>query len=137
MTFLRKIGRRFMEVDPVAIGFVSALVLWGFGYEKMWARYKLEIDGDVIASRSFVPHPEKGNDGTEYFVRELDGRVTRHVTTGPMPVGTHVRKEWGHFDFEIDGRRVGGFPIVTYSIITNIALLGVFWGIFGWWLRRG
>lgn len=88
----------------------------------------MSIDGVIVASRD-VP-----STGTEYTVRRDDGSE-QVFWAGPtdaslprsMPVGTRIRKEPWHLDYERDGRRES-FPWIFYSSVLGIALSLLVWG---------
>jgi hypothetical protein len=109
-------------------------ILWGFGWNTVEERLRIEIDGIIVASRD-VPSAGAPRYATEYTVRFADGRervywagATDASLPRGMPVGTHIRKERWHLDYERDGR-TEGFPYIFYSITLGIALGSLVWGI--------
>jgi len=109
-------------------------ILWGFGWDTVGRRLQIEVSGIVVASRD-VPSTGAPRYATEYTIRGPDGNE-QVFWAGPtdgslprsMPVGTNIRKERWHLDFERDGRQEG-FPYIFYSIVLGIALYLVVWGI--------
>jgi hypothetical protein len=104
-------------------------ILWGFGWETVGRRLLMNVDGIIVASRA-VP-----SGGTKYIVRRADGSeqviwagASDASLPTSMPVGTRIRKEPWHLDYERDGRRES-FPWVFYSSVLGIALSLVVWGI--------
>jgi hypothetical protein len=118
--------------------FAMALwISWGFGYETVWARFATELNGVVISSRD-APSTGAPRYGSEYVVRDSDGHDHRYIA-GPadgslersLPVGTNIRKDWGHLDYEIDGKHVS-FPSYFYSATFGVALFCLLFGIIRW-----
>jgi hypothetical protein len=115
--------------SPASVLFmISAFwILWGFGFETVWQRFTLAVEGTVISSRD-VPSKSSGRYVTEYVIRGPDGGDQRYVA-GPtdgslernMPVGTRIRKERGQLGYQANGERID-FPTVFYSALFGIAL---------------
>jgi hypothetical protein len=117
---------------------VAAWILWGFGYDTVWQRLGLQLDGTVISSRD-DPATGAARYVTYYVVRTAEGHEQRYVA-GPtdsslersMPIGTRIHKEPGQLDYYVNGRRVG-FPTAIYGGILAFAALLVLAGSRGWW----
>jgi hypothetical protein len=125
------------RLDSSVLIFFGVFILWGFGWETVGDRLKSDVNGVVIASRD-VPSTGAPRYATEYTVRNADGKE-QVFWAGPtdgslprsMPMGTRIRRERWHLDYERDGQQVG-FPYVFYGLILAIGL-GVFAsGIFVW-----
>jgi hypothetical protein len=126
------------RMNPFAFLLLGFWSLWGFGFQSLGTRLTAEVEGVVIASRD-VPSTGAPRYGTEYTIRGPNGR-DRSYSAGPtygflprsMPVGTQIRKQRWHLDYERDGRTVNDFPIGFTSIVLGIALACVVWGIVLW-----
>jgi hypothetical protein len=57
------------SVNPQAAFFLipAFWIMWGFGYETVWARFSTEVDGTIISSRD-VPSTGAPRYTTEYVV---------------------------------------------------------------------
>ena len=103
-------------------------IVWGFGWNTVGGRLLMHIDGVIVARRTVPSATEyivRGNDGSEQVFRS---GATDASLPGTMPVGTRIRKQLWHLDYERDGRRES-FPWVFYSSVLGIALSLVVWGI--------
>ena len=127
--------------NPSVLIFLGIFILWGFGWETVGVRLRVEVDGVVIASRD-VPSTGAPRYATEYTVRNADGKeqvfwagATDGSLARSMPVGTRIRKERWRLDYERDGQQEG-FPYLFYGLILSIGL-GIFArGIFIWLSQR-
>src|SRR4029453_1988587 len=109
-------------------------ILWGFGWETVGRRLRTTVHGVIVASRD-VPSTGAPRYATEYTVRGADGKEqlfwagpTNGSLPRSMPVGTHIRKERWHLEYERDGRPQG-FPYIFYSSVLGVAVSLVVWGI--------
>ena len=147
---LSKIGAKHGECgmrsktspNPAVPLMFAMFILWGFGYETVGARLKTEVDGVVISSRD-IPSTGAPRYATEYTLRGPDGRETIYVAGATdaslprsMPVGTNLKKERWHLDYEKNGERVEDFGVFFYGSIIGIALACVVWS-FILWRRQG
>jgi hypothetical protein len=114
--------------------FFGLFILWGFGWDTVGRRLRVAVDGVIVASTD-VPATGAPRYATKYIVRGADG-VDQIFWAGPtdgslarsMPVGTRIRKERWHLDYERDGRGVG-FPYVVYGVTLTIGVSLVAWGL--------
>ena len=105
----------------------SLWILWGFGWDTVGRRLWTQVDGIVIASRD-VPSTGAPRYATQYVVRSHDGDK-QVFWAGPtdgsldrsMPVGTQIRKERWHLDYERDGQ-TEGFPVIFYGVMLSLAV---------------
>lgn len=113
----------------------GAFLIWGFGWNTVGRRLRLAIDG-VIVSTVDVPATGAPRYATEYTIRSADGKEQIYWA-GPtdgslprsMPVGTRIRKERWHLQYERNGR-MEGFPYAFYSAVLMSAAALVAWGSF-------
>ena len=100
-------------------------ILWGFGFETVWPWLSLDVNGVIVAS-SDIPSKGAPRYATQYTFRAADG-TEYSVWAGPtdgslprsMPVGTRIRKQRWHLEYERDGSRAE-FPYIFYGIILAI-----------------
>ena len=124
----------------VAIMF-GLFLIWGFGWDTVGRRLGVAVDGLIVASRD-VPATGAPRYATEYAIRTADGKE-QTLWAGPndgslprsMPVGTRIRKERWHLNYERDGR-TEGFPYVFYFVVLTIAASLVAWGLFNFRARN-
>jgi hypothetical protein len=123
--------------NPLVIGAWSLFMIWAFGINTRGLRLWAQFDGVVTTSRDIPPN-RGPRYSTEYTLRGPEGQET-HYTSGPtdaslprsMPVGTSLKKDRWHLDYERDGRRVDDFPLLPY-----MAILTLVFGCFGWSILR-
>jgi hypothetical protein len=109
-------------------------LMWGFGWDTVGRRLRLAVDGVIVATLD-VPATGAPRYATEYTIRIADG-TEQTLWAGPtdgslprsMPVGTRIRKERWHLNYERDGRTVE-FPYVFYCVVLTIAASLVVWGL--------
>jgi hypothetical protein len=117
-------------------------ILWGFGFQTLWARYTTEFEGVVVSSRD---NPSKGAPRytTEYVIRDASNHDTRYVA-GPtdaslersIPVGSRIEKKWGQLGYQLNDQW-RSFPIAFYSAIMGVAFFALFWAALVQWRTKG
>jgi hypothetical protein len=129
--FLKWYARRHRSLRRIRLLDIDA-------YETVGARLKTEVDGVVISSRD-VPSTGAPRYATEYTLRGPDGRETIYVAGATdaslprsLPVGTTLKKERWHLDYEKNGERVEDFGVFFYASIIGIALACVVWSFVLW-----
>ena len=103
-------------------------IIWGFGFDTVGRRLEIQFDGVVISSRD-IPKTRGPRYATEYTLRGPNGQNQIYVA-GPtdaslprsMPVGTYLKKDRWHLDYERNKQRVDDFPIFFYEAVLGIAL---------------
>jgi hypothetical protein len=129
---IAELQRRIQERPLILIAtLVAVWILWGFGYETVWARLTIEIDG-TIAARHEVH--ASGRRGTAYVVRTSDGGEREYVAgatdaslSRDMPIGTAIVKRKWHLSYLRDGIPIDDFPIYAYSGTFGLALVCLLW----------
>jgi hypothetical protein len=127
---------------PILLILSGLWVLWAFGWQTVFSRLWLELDGTVVAS---VDVPAKGAPryGTYYTVRSADGHDTQYVAGATdasldrsLPVGTKLRKRRWELGYSIDGRWAS-FPTYFYLPLLCAAVVALTAGILKWpaWRR--
>ena len=126
----------------VVIPLIAAIwILWGFGYQTLWQRLTIQLDGVIVSSRD-VPAKGAPRYATEYVVRDANGQEHRYIAGATdaslersMPAGTRIRKGWGRLGYEADGRWIE-FPVAAYSAMLGIAFACLFWAAHRLWTAR-
>jgi len=130
------IGNR--RINPFALLLLGTWLLWGFGVQALGRRLTAEVYGVVIASRE-TPSADAPRGITEYTIRGDDGQARSYIA-GPtygslprsMPIGTRIRKQRWHVEYERDGRLVNDFSLAFTAAILAIACGCVLWGVLSW-----
>src|SRR5258708_36933541 len=86
-----------------------------------------KVEGVVVSSRD-IPTTGAPRYATEYTLRGADGRESVY-TAGPtdaflprsMPIGTSIKKQRWHLDYERNGYRVDDFSIDFYALVIRRA----------------
>src|SRR3954462_14918439 len=88
----------------------ASFIIWGFGYQTVWQRLTIEIEGTIVSSRD-VPATGASRYATYYVVRNIAGQEQEYVAGATdaslkrsLPVGTHIHKEWGQLGYGIDSQ---------------------------------
>jgi hypothetical protein len=110
----------------------ALLILWGFGYQTVWQRLTIQIEGTIVSSRD-EPVTGAPRYVTYYVVRGTDGNDRAYVAGASdtslqrhMPVGAHIHKVWGELGYEVDGRWIA-FPLGFYGGF--LCLAGILLGL--------
>ena len=108
--------------------------LWGFGWETIGHRLLIQMDGTILASHD-VPSTGAPRYATEYRVRDDHGKeqvflagCTDASLPRSMPIGTRIRKQRWHLDYERNGARIVFIEKYFYTPILACALGMVIWG---------
>ena len=128
--------RRTAGPRPVALIAMALWIVWGFGYETVWQRLALELDGTVIARREIPQTWASHGPATAYVVRGADGRDHDYVSggndaspPGNIPVGTDIEKHKWELSYSLNGVRIEDFPTDFYSAWCGVALACVLWAV--------
>jgi hypothetical protein len=135
---INKASSNLRWVSPFLI---ASWIIWSFGYQTVWQRLTIQVEGTVI-SRSDVPETGAPRYATYYVIHGDDG-VDRAYVAGAtdaslarsLPVGSHIRKEWGELGYETNSRWIA-FPTIFYA--TALAGAGFLLILAGrlWWDDR-
>ena len=108
-------------------------IIWGFGYQTIWARLMTEIDGTVTVRQEVTT---SGRRGTIYTVRGAHGADREYVAgatdaslSREMPVGTVVVKRKWHLSYLRDDAPVNDFPTYAYSGTLGLAAACLLWAL--------
>lgn len=123
---------RRRAIVPIIFG---VFLIWSFGWDTVGRRLRLAVDG-VIVRAVDVPATGAPRYATEYTIRGAHGKEQIYWA-GPtdgslprsMPVGTRIRKERWHLEYERNAR-TEGFPYVFYSVVLMVAAGLLAWGLF-------
>ena len=128
--------RRTAGPRPAVLIAVALWIVWGFGYETVWQRLALELDGTVIARREIPQTWASHGPATAYVVRGADGRGHDYVSggndaslPGNIPIGTGIEKHKWALSYSLNGVRIDDFPIYFYSAWYGVALACVLWAV--------
>ena len=128
---------RLWVVPMIAAGWI----IWGFGYQTVWQRFTIQLEGVVTSSRdapatgapryvtNYLVHGEDGQDRT-YASGPTDGSLERSI-----PVGAHIRKQWGQLGYEVNGLWIA-FPVAFYSAAFGVAAFLALVAFGAWWRER-
>jgi len=124
--------------QSVVVALFALWIMWGFGFQTLWARYNTELEGVVVSSRDMPPNGGPRY-ATEYVVRDDRGHETHYVagaTDGSLersiPAGSRIEKKWGQLGYRLNGQW-RSFPIAFYSAIMGAAFFGLFWAALLQW----
>ena len=128
--------RRTAGPPPVVLIAVAIWIVWGFGYETVWQRLALELDGTVIVRREIPQTWASHGPATAYVVRGADGVDQVYVSgatdaslPGNIPIGTEIEKHKWALSYSLNGVRIDSFPTYFYSAWCGVALACVLWAV--------
>lgn len=129
---------RQQKAYPVVLLFFSLWILWGFGFETVGTRLRIQLNGAVFSSQD-IPPSRGPRYATEYVVRGPDGRRTSYIAGATdaslprsMPVGTYIQKQKWRFYWKKNGERVDDFPIPFYALTNGIGIGLLSWCLVLW-----
>jgi hypothetical protein len=113
--------------------FLGLWMLWGFGLQTLYGRLMIDVHGTIV---NVVNAPKVGESRyiSTYTIRSEDGRDTVYVA-GPtdrdlprnMPVGTKIKKNKWHLDFEKNGVTDTSFSKTFYFLFLIASVGMVVW----------
>jgi hypothetical protein len=128
--------------NPIVLLLFGLWIIWGFGFDTVGRRLEVQLDGVVTSSRD-IPTTRGPRFATEYTLRGPDGQDHIYVAgftdaslPRSMPVGTYLKKQRWHLDYERNRRHVDDFPIFFYQVMLGIALGCVVWSVILWHGQR-
>lgn len=110
-------------------------ILYGFGYQTVWNRLELDVQGTVISSTS-LPYVGAGRYVTNYVIHSENGTEFSY-TAGPtdasldrgLPVGTVFKKLRGSLGYWVNNQW-SAFPIAFYLVFLFGATTAVLCGAY-------
>lgn len=116
------------EVGYAVTSVFALWLLFGFGYETVWQRLVVGVDGTIIES---TDSPFKGAPrySTVYKLRTTDHQLVTYISGAndssllrSMVVGTYVHKKKWELGYQKDQEWVA-FPISFYLVVLGSAVL--------------
>lgn len=116
---------------PVILIITAIWIFWGFGYETVWQRLTIKLDGVVVARQAVST---AGRRGTIYVLRSPEGIDQEYIAgatdaslSRDIPVGTTIKKREWELSYEKNGVRITDFPTYAYSAMLGVAFACLFW----------
>ncbi len=126
---------------PIVLPLLALWALWAFGYQTVWKRYNIQVNGVVVSS---VDTPATGAPRyvTAYVIRGDDG-IDRPYTAGAsdasqqrsIPIGTRIDKKYGELGYWVGSHWVA-FPNGFYTVILVFALGALLSAAVTWWRKE-
>jgi hypothetical protein len=122
------------QPNPIMLSLFGLWILWGFGYQTLWARLMTNVEGTVVPARD-IPYPlAPARHGTEYVLLTAKGDTDRYVAGATdaslprnIPVGSYIKKRRWHLSYEQDTHRIYDFSIPFYVAILSAAVGVLVW----------
>jgi hypothetical protein len=119
------------KTHEASYAMLSVFALWllfGFGYETVWQRLVVDVDGTVVESKD-LPFKGAPRYSTVYKLRTMDNQLVAYVSEATdaslyrsMVVGTYVHKKKWELGYQKDQEWIA-FPISFYLVILGSAVL--------------
>jgi hypothetical protein len=119
---------------PIVLFALALWLFWGFGYQTVWRRLLMDVEGTVISARDVTSPLAPSRRGTEYVILSPAGRTIHYIAgatdaslSRDIPIGAHIKKQQWQLSYEQDGQRID-FPTPFYVVMLSIAVGIVVWG---------
>lgn len=123
------------EAAPGILLVFAIGIFWTVGYNGVWHRLRLDVEGTVTARRDFPQNKYTHGPTTRYTLKKADGTIREYTASRnepslprTIPVGVNVTKRKGEIFYALNGRRIDDFPLTTYVILLSFGtafLIGV------------
>jgi len=120
--WLREIAPGFVIV--VAIG-----IFWTFGYNGVWHRLQIDLEGKVTTRQDFPQTRYTHGPTTLYTLIKGDGTIREYTATATdpslprtIPIGAYVMKRKGELFYFLNGERIDDFPLTAYIVLLCVGL---------------
>jgi hypothetical protein len=119
MTFREKLR----ELAPGLLILIAIGIFWTFGYNGLWHRLRLDVEGQVTARQDFPQTRYTHGPQTVYSLQRNDGSTFEYVATRvdpslprTIPIGAYIAKREWDVSYLLNGERVDDFPIIAYVV---------------------
>jgi hypothetical protein len=117
------------EVAPGILLLLALVILPTLGYNGVWQRYQIDLQGTVTARQDFPPNKYTHGPTTRYTLKMGDGTIREYTATHSepslprtIPIGVTVTKRKGEMFYSLNGRRIDDFPLKTYVIGLGVGI---------------
>jgi hypothetical protein len=126
MTFRKKLR----ELAPGLLIVAAIGIFWTFGYNGLWHRLRLDVEGHVTARQDFPQTRYTHGPQTVYSLQRSDGSAFEYTATQvdpslprTIPIGAYIAKREWDVSYLLNGERVDDFPIIAYvaSLVVGLA----------------
>jgi len=119
----------FRQAAPGILIALALMILPTFGYNGVWQRYQIDLDGTVTARQDFPHNKYTHGPTTRYTLKMGDGSIREYTATThdpslprTIPVGVQVTKRKGELFYFLNGRRIDDFPLKSYVILLSFGI---------------
>jgi hypothetical protein len=119
----------FREAAPGILLIFAIGIFWTAGYNGVWYRARIDVEGTVTARKDFPPNKYTHGPTTRYTLKTGDGTIREYTATHAepslprtIPVGVSVTKRKGEMFYSLNGRRIDDFPLRTYVIVLGVGI---------------
>ena len=118
------------EAAPGILLVLALVILPTLGYNGVWQRYQIDLEGTVTARQDFPQNKYTHGPTTRYTLKMGDGTMREYTATTHdpslprnIPVGVHVAKRKGELFYFQNGRRIDDFPLKAYVIVLSFGIV--------------
>jgi hypothetical protein len=118
---------KLRELAPGIMIVAAIMIFWTFGYNGLWHRLRLDVEGKVTARRDFPQTRYTHGPQTVYTLQRSDGFIHEYTATQvdpslprTIPIGAYITKREWDMSYLLNGERVDDFPIVAYVVFLVI-----------------
>jgi hypothetical protein len=115
------LNEQFRQIAPWRLLLVALGMFWTFGYNGIWHRLGIDLEGKVTARQDFPQNEHTHGPTTLYTLQGSDGSIHEYTASRvdpslprTIPVGAYLIKRKGELSYRLNGARVDDFPLVAY-----------------------
>jgi hypothetical protein len=120
------------KIAPGMVIIVAIGIFWTFGYNGVWHRLQIDLEGKVTTRQDFRQTTATHGPTTHYALLNGDGTIREYTATTAdpslprtIPIGAHVMKRKGELFYFLNGERIDDFPLTAYIVILCVGLGGM------------
>ena len=115
---------------PAFLIVVAVGIFWTFGYNGIWHRLQIDIEGKITARQDLPQTVYTHGPTTLYTLQQGDGSVHEYTATlvdpslpRTLPVGAYVTKRKGEVTYFLNGKPVDDFPLTAYIVLLGVGIV--------------
>jgi hypothetical protein len=126
------IRERLRDLAPGMLIVIALGLFWTFGYNGIWQRLQIDLDGKVTARQDYPQTRYTHGPQTVYTLQRSDGSIGEYTATRndpslprTIPIGASVTKKKWELSYLLNGQRVDDFPIFAYVAFLVVGVVSL------------